>query len=75
MHPIAYPAGAKVRAPEICRDPKTGQPGLLPIDRSTWYRWIKDGRVPQGQLIGQRTRVWDVEAVLALGGAAPEQSS
>jgi prophage regulatory protein len=67
MNAVEYPAGAKVRAPEICRDPKTGRPGLLPIDRSTWYRWIKKGRAPQGLMIGGRTRVWAVEAVLSLG--------
>lgn len=67
-----YPPGALVRASEICRDPKTGRPGLLPINRSTWYKWIKAKRVPEGRKIGAATTVWPVEVVLALGqGEAP----
>lgn len=70
-HQTTYPAGALVRATEICRNPKTGQPGLLPINRATWYKWLAAGKVPQGShLAGSRTVVWPVEVVLALGQPA-----
>lgn len=62
-----YPAGALVRASDICRDPKTGAPGLLPINRSTWWKWVKDGKAPAGRKLGLNTTVWPVEQVLALG--------
>lgn len=65
METIAYPAGAKVRVDQICTKPG-GKPGLLPIERSTWYRWVRAGHVPQGQRIAG-TRVWPVELVLSLG--------
>lgn len=65
MSETNYPQGAWVRVCDICRDKKTGKPGLLPIDRSTWHRWVKTGRAPQPkQLYG--TPVWPVEQVLAL---------
>lgn len=64
---IAYPPGALVRVGEICRDKKTGRPGLLPIGRSTWYEWIAQGRVPQGRPLGPKTRAWPIETVLAIG--------
>ena len=67
---ITYPAGALVRAGEICRDPKTGKPGLLPINRGTWYKWLKSGRVPPGRRLGLNTVAWPIEVVLALGEAA-----
>jgi hypothetical protein len=64
-----YPAGALLRVSDICRHHKTGRPGLLPIDRSTWHRWIKAGKVPQGKsLAGSSTKVWAIEDVLRLAG-------
>lgn len=68
--PIRYPAGALVRVSEICRDTKSGQPGLLPINRNTWYEWLRAGRVPPGQRLGPNTVAWPVETVLAVGRAA-----
>ena len=68
--PITYPVGALVRVKEICRNPKTRQPGLLPINRATWYKWLAAGKVPQGRhLAGSRTMVWPVEVVLRLAGS------
>lgn len=65
--PLRYPAGALVRVSDICRNPKTGQPGLLPINRSTWHRWLKDKKVPEGYTIaGTSTKVWPIEVILGL---------
>jgi len=60
-----YPAGALVRVSDICRDPKAGKPGILPITRSTWHRWVADGRAPQPKRLGG-TPVWPIEQVTAL---------
>ena len=62
-----YPSGALVRVKDICRNPKTGKPGLLPIHASTWYDWVKSGRVPQGRKLGPKTVAWPIEVVLAVG--------
>lgn len=63
-----YPPGALVRSSDICRDLKRGYAGLLPIDRSTWHRWVKSGKVPVGRyLAGTSTRVWEIEVVRSLG--------
>lgn len=60
-----YPAGALLRVSDICG--KKDQPGLLPIDRSTWHRWIKAGKVPEGlSLAGTATKVWPIELVQSL---------
>lgn len=67
--PIQYPAGALVRVSQICRNTKTGQPGLLPINRATWYKWLNDGKVPPGQKLSSKTTVWPVELVLSIGKA------
>lgn len=62
-----YPAGALVRIVDICRH-KSGAPGLLPINRSTWHRWVKGGKVPKGTaLAGSSTMVWTIEVIRSLG--------
>jgi predicted DNA-binding transcriptional regulator AlpA len=68
-NPIQYPAGALLRVSQICRNTKTGQPGLLPINRATWYKWIAAGRVPEGRKLGEKTTVWPIEQVLNIGHA------
>jgi hypothetical protein len=65
--PVTYPAGAWVRASDICRNPRTGKPGLLPINPATWYKWVKLGRVPPGTRLSEQTVVWSIELVQAIG--------
>lgn len=62
---IQYPAGALLRVAQICGTPE--RPGLLPISRVTWWRWVRDGKVPRGiNPCGSRTTAWPIEAVLAV---------
>jgi hypothetical protein len=62
-----YAPGSLVRVRDICRDPKTGRGGLLPINRATWYKWLKAGRVPPGRRLGENTVAWPIEQVLGVG--------
>lgn len=42
--------------------------GFLGIARSTFWKWVADGRLPKGRKIGKRCTVWlraDIEAWLA----------
>lgn len=64
-----YAAGARLRVKQICSDKKRPTPGLLPICDGTWYKWIREGRVPAGEKLGSRTVVWTIEQVLAVGAA------
>lgn len=61
---IQYPAGALLRVKDICGDRKAGRPGLLPIVPRTWLKWVEQGKVPQGVLLGPKTRAWPIEVVL-----------
>jgi hypothetical protein len=72
---MRYPAGALVRAGDICGDRKKGRAGLLPIARATWYNWIASGRVPAGTKIGQNTTVWPIEIVLGMGSPSDGETS
>ena len=70
---IQYPAGSLLRVSQICRDPKTGKPGLVPWVQRTWLKKVEKGEIPQGRKIGGKTRVWPVEQVLAIGAdVAPD---
>lgn len=71
----AYPAGARVRVSDICGNRRSGKLGLLPINKATWYAWIKKGRVRPGQKIGVHTVVWPVEYVLSFGQAGQDEST
>lgn len=59
-----YPAGAMLRVKQICGDPRTKTPGLLPVVGRTWLKWVAEGKVPQGTKLGPKTRAWPVEIVL-----------
>jgi hypothetical protein len=73
--PKPYPPGALVRVQDICRNPKTGKQGLLPIDRSTWHRWVASGKVPAGrELAGSSIKVWPIEVVRSLAGQEVEHA-
>lgn len=65
--PVNFPPDAMVRVSDICRNRKTGHAGILPINRSTWYAWVKSGRVPAGRKLGPSTTVWPLKEVLAAG--------
>lgn len=74
--PKPYPPGALVRVQDICRHPKTGRPGLLPIDRSTWHRWVAAGKVPPGrELAGSAIKVWPIELVRNLAGHTEHEAT
>lgn len=32
---------------------------LLKISRSTWHKWVSEGRAPAGKRLGERVTVWD----------------
>jgi len=69
---IKYPAGALLRVSQICRNSKTGTPGLLPIVPRTWLKWVEQGKVPQGILLGTKTRAWPIEVVLQVAHSGEE---
>jgi predicted DNA-binding transcriptional regulator AlpA len=49
--------------------PKTGYVRLnqilqhVPIGRSTWWQWVRDGKAPQSVKLGARTTAWRAEEI------------
>jgi len=36
---------------------------LIPIGRSTWWKWVAEGKAPKGLKIGPKTTVWKSEEI------------
>jgi predicted DNA-binding transcriptional regulator AlpA len=52
------PSTGFVRLPQILN--------VIPISKSSWYRWVKTGRAPAGLKIGEKTTVWRAQDIQAL---------
>lgn len=37
--------------------------GLLPVSPATIWRWVREGQFPKPFKLGERTTVWDADAV------------
>ena len=42
--------------PSFLRLPQVLQ--LIPIGRSTWWRWVAEGKAPKGIKLGEKTTAW-----------------
>lgn len=57
-----------LRLPQIIGNPKADPPipPLIPIGRSTWWQWVRDGKAPAPVKLGPRTTAWRAEQIFAL---------
>lgn len=42
------------------------EPPLIPVSKTTWYKWIKAKRAPEPIKLGPFTSAWRVKDILAL---------
>jgi predicted DNA-binding transcriptional regulator AlpA len=77
--PATLSAIGWLRERQILGDPDSDPPtpAIVPVSRSTWWRGVREGRVPRGTKISSNATAWRVEEILALverlgssGGAA-----
>nr|WP_083445355.1 AlpA family phage regulatory protein [Ruegeria sp. 6PALISEP08] len=61
MDNIDFPRTGLVRLSQIL-----APAGPIPVYKSAWWQGVKDGRFPQPQKLGPRTKVWKVEDIRAL---------
>jgi prophage regulatory protein len=55
---LNLPETGFVRLPQILH--------VIPIGRSTWWRWVKEGKAPKGKKLGPQTVVWNVQDIRQL---------
>ncbi|HEY3700458.1 MAG TPA: AlpA family phage regulatory protein [Spongiibacteraceae bacterium] len=62
------PSRGFLRLPQIIGNPKADPPipPLIPIGRSTWWQWVRDGKAPAPVKLGPRTTAWRSEQIFAL---------
>lgn len=63
---MPLPAEGFVRLKQIIGDPRKGIPAVIPVSQATWFRGVASGKYPQGELHGERIRIWKVEEIRAL---------
>ena len=39
---------------------------LIPVSKTTWWRWVQEGKAPRAIKIGEKTTVWKAEDIREL---------
>ena len=53
-----------LRVSDICRDPKRGYPGILPMTRSAFLTAVEDGYISKGVKLGAKVIAWRRDDIL-----------
>jgi len=56
----AHDASAEglLRLPRIIGNPSANIPPMIPVARSTWFKWVKAGIAPPAVRLGPRAVAW-----------------
>ncbi len=65
VNPEPARVGGFLRLPQVLK--------LIPVSRSTWWAWVKQGRAPAPVKLGPRTTAWRAEEIHALIESYPVQ--
>jgi prophage regulatory protein len=62
------PSAAFLRIAQIIGNPDAipPVPPLIPIGKSTWWQWVRDGKAPPSVKLGPRTTAWKSADISAL---------
>lgn len=69
QHRPPHSTTAFLRIAQIIGNPDAHPPipALLPIGRSTWWQWVREGKAPKPVKLGKRTTAWraaDIDALI-----------
>lgn len=72
------PSNGYLRITQVLGDPKAIPPipPLIPVGKSTWWNWVKEGRAPKPVKLGPRITAWraeDIQAFILQLAAGSEQ--
>lgn len=62
------PESGYLRLRHIIGDSKADPPipPIIPVGKSTWWKWVREGRAPQPVKLSARVTVWHAEDIRAL---------
>ena len=62
---FTLPETGYIRIWHIIGDPKAEppRPPIVPVSRSTWLSWVKEGKAPEPIKLSERTTAWRVEDI------------
>ncbi len=74
----ALPSSGYLRITQILGNPKANPPipPLIPVGKSTWWNWVKEGRAPKSVKLSARVTAWrseDIQAFILQLAAGSEQ--
>jgi predicted DNA-binding transcriptional regulator AlpA len=54
-----------LRLKQIVGDPKATPPvpAIIPVGKSTWWKWVQEGKAPAAIKLGPRITAWRVEEI------------
>ena len=55
-----------LRVSDICRDPKRGYPGIIPLTRSAFLTAVEDAYIAQPVKLGGKVVAWRKDDILAI---------
>lgn len=69
---------AFLRITQIIGDPKADPPiqPLIPVSKSTWWKWVQDGKAPASVKLSERVTAWragDVQSFIETFNACNEE--
>ena len=61
-----FPTSGFVRLPQIIGDARANPPipPMIPVGRSTWWQWVREGKAPAAVKLGPRTTAWRADQIL-----------
>jgi predicted DNA-binding transcriptional regulator AlpA len=54
-----------LRLNQIIGKPKAGIPAIVPVSKTTWWAWVKEGRAPKPIKLSQGVTAWRAEDIYA----------
>ena len=63
------------RVSEIANNRRTGSRGIIPVSRSTWLQWVKDGKAPQPIRLSAGVTVWRTADVFRFAESLAERAA
>lgn len=67
QHHLELPSVGYLRLPQVLR--------FIPIGRSTWWKWVAEGKAPKPIKLGVKTTAWRVEDIRKLIIALEQQGA